>query len=891
MHRAARYLLFLALFLLASMLSGCTPAARQNARGDRTPAGDRAAVRVYHAAPADRQSVAAALDLGQRAGELALVDDPTQADVLVLEAEIPEPERMADLVAKGAGLLLILGPETDAQALGTLLGAPVTLTKSEDALSITPAPGATDSVVDDIVWGSAPQVRERFALQSAKLRPIITGYESGEPVLAEVTGPQAGDTSAGAGKILMLTAALNGANGAFQEWPYFNYLIYHLAMQGAGRSPLSFADYAGSPVPQPRDRAIMIGLCLSLMVVAFVAFFFVRRYSLRHPEALEELVVVSAEQDAAPPSAAWEEVGFHRALGGFLFAMMMGVLLFIPLVIYQNMILPTFILPSAQAFGLVGRVSQIFAVTWTLFDLGTSVAFVKFYSQYRVRDPRRAIQFGQVYVWWQTLSGAFQVALVILVAGAFAPRTSYAIYTWIIVAHALIQIPGFFRVLRDALYAQQRLDYAQIMDNFYMLVWPMVTQPVLVLLMLWWGKRTPEMGPALGGALGLALAAYGVEMLHFLLGLYLYRRAGYRTRALFLAHFDGSVIRESFRFGVLDMSGSLIYAAASAIEIFLTQTKLVNYAEVWGNWMMANNFLLAFDVIRNLVDCVMPGISEAISNTRAKLSQYYVAMTYKWGGMIAAFLAAVLFAVADRFIIGSTGPEFSRAAIYVFPLIFYGSVIHLNILGDAVALASNHPGLKTAMIAGEQAIRLALTVILLPRFQINALIIAYIVATLARGLAVFFINSRVCFKLRYYAWQSLAAPLLACAAHAALLRAITGVIWQGDQVTSIVIFLIGILFSYPIYAFLYGLAGGWDDGTLDEFRRAAELLPFLRPMARLFVASTSLGARLSPLHNRFPITIRGEALAEAELLTAEKVNLTELAREAEARPTLGAAPA
>jgi hypothetical protein len=266
-------------------------------------------------------------------------------------------------------------------------------------------------------------------------------------------------------------------------------------------------------------------------------------------------------------------------------------------------------------------------------------------------------------------------------------------------------------------------------------------------------------------------------------------------------------------------------------------------------------------------------------------------MTYKWGGMIAAFLAAVLLAVADRFIIGSTGAEFSRAAIYVFPLILYGSIVHLNILGDAIALASNHPGLKTAMIAGEQIIRITLTIVLLPRFQINALIIAYIVGTLARGIAVYFINSRVCFPLRYYAWQSLAAPLLACAAHAVLLRWITGLIWQGDEITSILVFLVGILFSYPLYAFLYGLAGGWDDGTLDEFRRAGELLPFLRPMARLFWRSSALGARISPLHNRFPITIRGEALTEAESLTAEKVNLAALARETGPQPAIGAAPA
>jgi hypothetical protein len=348
-----------------------------------------------------------------------------------------------------------------------------------------------------------------------------------------------------------------------------------------------------------------------------------------HPEALDAIVVSKERFEAREAHTDWEEIGFHPPLAGFLFAMMMGVLLFIPLIIYQNMILPAFILPSAQAFGLIGRIGQIFGLAWTLFDVGAGVAFVKFYAQYRVHDPQRAVQYGQVFVWWQALSGAVQVGLVVILAGTAVPRTSYAIYTWIIVAHALIQISGFDRVMRDAMYAQQRLDHAQVLDNFIMLVWPMVAQPVFVLILLWWGRQTPAVDPALGVALGLALAAYAVELCSFLLGLWLHQRVGYNARVLFLAHFDGSVIREAFRFGVLDMGGSVVLAAASAIEILITQTRLINYAEVWGNWMMANNFMLAFGVAWNLVDGVMPAISEAHSRGRRVLSQYDVAMSYK----------------------------------------------------------------------------------------------------------------------------------------------------------------------------------------------------------------------------------------------------------------------
>jgi hypothetical protein len=100
------------------------------------------------------------------------------------------------------------------------------------------------------------------------------------------------------------------------------------------------------------------------------------------------------------------------------------------------------------------------------------------------------------------------------------------------------------------------------------------------------------------------------------------------------------------------------------------------------------------------------------------------------------------------------------------------------------------------------------------------------------------------------------APLLAGIAYYAVVRWVGGLILRSGQMSSIVILTIAILPLYPIFAFFYGLFGGWDDATLEEVRHAAELSTFMKPFAWLFWKSTSLGARISPLHNRFPITNR-----------------------------------
>ena len=135
---------------------------------------------------------------------------------------------------------------------------------------------------------------------------------------------------------------------------------------------------------------------------------------------------------------------------------MIALVMSIPMTIYSTMILRVYILPSAQALGIYGRVTQFFSVIWVIFDVGTAVVFVKFFSQYRVHDPQRAIKFGQFFVWWQALTGTVQIALVTAFAGIWLPQTAYALYAWITIAHCMIQIPGFFMVFHHALAAWQR---------------------------------------------------------------------------------------------------------------------------------------------------------------------------------------------------------------------------------------------------------------------------------------------------------------------------------------------------------------------------------------------------------------------------------------------------
>lgn len=818
-------------------------------------------IRIFYAGP--KNGVWTALNLAR---DFVVVQDIEEADVLVLNGEIPASA--AGWRQSGKGLVFILGPELGSESVSSLLGFPVEITLHEDPISLDDAPGANHPMLTQVLWNSAPQVRQRSEVNTpiSSVIPLVSAYDHGEWVLWMVPGAES--------QAFILNAHLSqDSNPQIQEWPYFNYLVYNLVSYASGRTPLNFGQYPASPTPHAAERLVLLVSMLALLTTSAAIFMAVRRYSQAHPEALDSLVVSKKAYESRQANTLWEEVGFHRPLGGFLLAFMTGLVFFIPLIIYQSLILPVYILPSAQALGIWGRVTQFFNLLWTLFDMGTALAFVKFFSQYRVTDPRQAVKFAQVYVWWQALSGAIQVSLIVLIGSFYLPETAYALYSWSVIIHCFIQIPGFYTVMRSALRGWQRSDYGTALELGASLLFPMITQPILVLAMAAWGRSNPIFGQSMGGLLGMGLAAYATEALTFVVGLWLYKRLGYNAQVLFLAHFDIKTIWTAFRFGFFEMLGSAAWAAGQAIEIFITQTRLINYTEIWGNWVLAQNFVFAFNVTATLYDNLMPSISESVSNAYLKLSQYYSVMAYKWGGLINGFIAAVLLAVTDRFILGATGPEFTRAAAYAIPLILWGAIQYPSWVGDNVQAGSNRPYLKTALVAFEQIIRVVLAFILLERFQIYALIIAYFAGLLAKDITAYFVNHKICFPQRFYFWQSLGAPLLAGVVHYWILRWLTGIIWQGDEITSILIFLIGILFSFPLYAFLYGLVGGWDDGTLDELQQAASLSGLMKGMAWIFWYCSSLGARISPLHNRFPITIRAEAVQEAAMLTRSRVDI------------------
>src|SRR5512145_1642756 len=107
-------------------------------------------IRIFYAGDPE-SSIRTALGLAPE-GTFTFVDDPSQADVLVLNGNIPQSDDMIQRLSEGAGLLLILGENTTQEQVSAVLRIPVEMTKETEAVSITGIQGLDDPLLKEIAW-------------------------------------------------------------------------------------------------------------------------------------------------------------------------------------------------------------------------------------------------------------------------------------------------------------------------------------------------------------------------------------------------------------------------------------------------------------------------------------------------------------------------------------------------------------------------------------------------------------------------------------------------------------------------------------------------------------------------------------------------------------------
>ena len=141
---------------------------------------------------------------------------------------------------------------------------------------------------------------------------------------------------------------------------------------------------------------------------------------------------------------------------------------------------------------------------------------------------------------------------------------------------------------------------------------------------------------------------------------------------------------------------------------------------------------------------------------------------------------------------------------------------------------------------------------------------AHHLAFLIRTMFTWFLMQRLIVRVHIYIWQTFVSPLLSGMLIYYLLHVMLVEVTPVRQ-TSFVFAALPL--GLWIYAFFTALFGGWDDASIQEFERAVQLSGIGKPYAWVLWQCIRLGARISPLHGRFPIVIAGIAEEQATAIS------------------------
>ena len=897
-RRRLTLLLTVIAFLIAGLGIGASPV-RVDARATlgqatATPIG------VYYVGPED--VIAEAID--HAAPYIVRVNQPDLAQVIVINnAPLRDTLRVfgTEIQQGRIGLVLFCGPlfPQDIEDLRALLA--VSAFGLDQTAAAAPAlpTAVSDPIQDAIAWRSAPEIQARTLITNPNLLRPVVATPAGEGIIQRVRGRD--QTQA----LIVSGWYHHPSNEAWTSWAYFDYLVYHLIADAAnvGRK-LSFADYPPSPTPDGRERW-MIAAAGTFLILGTGAIYYIARRRLylspilgasgeRITEAASTPLPtspatrgVSASPERAhllPEEEEWHHVGFHRPLAGFLTYLPLSLLFFVPLIVYQTVLLPDLWRPDPHGLALWESVTLWTMPLWLLFDAGTGVAAVRQFAAHRIRAPQRASRYLQLYVWWQLISGALQVGAVCILSATAMPTLQLAHVSYLLLARAALQFPGMLSVFSVAFRAHQRFDDQQFLNLFALLSTPLL-QMALTATLIPWSEATVGIGPAAAGSFGLAGGIIGAEILTFLLGAVLYHHNGHSIRALFVPSFDAATVREILNFGVPWAVGAAIPALGLLLQAEILAEFLTPQDLPTESWRLILLVAGGFEILlAGLYHSVMPMLAEAHSMAYRALLRYTGSQSMRYGAWFSFYFVAVLGAIGERVwggssLVAAIGPHYTTAVPWMMAMLAMGALRWIVWLPDRMLEAAGRPGVIGWLSLLEQAVRIGGGVLMIPLWGAPGLLTAYGAGLLIRAVVARIFAGRYLIKSRVYIWQTLMAPAASAFAIYHLARLVAGLLltpvegtWMGGLLRlGAGLLLPGLL----LYAFFTALLGGWDDGSLKELDRASALtrggigaiLTLSRPFAWLLKQSVRLGARLSPLHGRYPMSLHTWAEEEAHALT------------------------
>lgn len=577
----------------------------------------------------------------------------------------------------------------------------------------------------------------------------------------------------------------------------------------------------------------------------------------------------------------WEHIGFHRQIGGFFYNYVPVILVGVVLLLGTGVLIPM-LLPFPDAKGFAEIAKSMYALMFLLFDAGIGSAIGKFVPEYRVKDPKRALQYLSFFIWFQMFTGLVQITLIAIYVMYFLPL-SMSHLAWIYLIYSTIQYPGMFGIMRTALKSFQH--YAKYMLTAFLAdITQLILEVCFILLGRWLGSLDPRIGSLMGTSIGLVIGLYVNDFVSFLISTYLLkivlRDIGLNISLCLRPNFTKEIAKESLIYGLKTMPAGIYGNILGFFGFLITFNNLPQYAGWLGLMNLAKTFTKQIDLAGGIKADTEYAISESYNNGKIRLSQFYMALSLKWRFMLTTFFGVsivILIPLALMNMLDIFGKNW-LPGLALIPLMSIQEFI--KIFEPPCSFTKlNHPGVDQiiGLISSTASFLWYLYIIygIGANLTIEIFILKDIPIQLLIIILQWIILNKMIMKVnpKNFIMQSFILPMpgiivyaFFCVLYGKYIFS-WGVVLIG-AIPFAIISIIMMLLLWPsiIFCPLMALFGAWDKYNIDVFQKAIDISGPSKFMMKMLYKASYFVYKRSPLKDKFPIKGADEAILEAEEL-------------------------
>ncbi|MBN2153785.1 MAG: hypothetical protein JW839_20170 [Candidatus Lokiarchaeota archaeon] len=592
--------------------------------------------------------------------------------------------------------------------------------------------------------------------------------------------------------------------------------------------------------------------------------------------------------------AGFDRVGYSRPLGGWIYQFSYALLgagvlaILIPVLLGQ-------LYPEPETKGYVTVAGVLFSILQSTFNVPTNWAIERWIGEYRIKNPRKMLEYISFYIWYQMTTGIGVITITSVYTLMVVIHGDLAHLTWIILLLMTREYPAMLNVFLQSIKGLQKFDYESKV-NFINDVIAKLMEFVCVLLGRYWLGANPAIGNLLGTSIGYVIGTYVDDFIGAIIsGLYLrrvLRSMGLSIRDAIRPNFSWDTAKRSTVLGIQlslpGLAGTVVgyfiffswYDAVPAYQTMITLNALADEIANLSKRSEGINTKGAF--------------SEALNNGKMKLAQYYIANTFKYYGFFTVGIACIIIGylptiMTVMLVIGGAENYLLAVQLFLIPNILRTLWEQLEGEGDKILVMAHRPIFKTTIDMmrlglGYLVTFLYLNVLRWPQtYGITAMAwiipMGMVIPDLIKLFAFWgYIHKYIC-RIKIAVWQSFVAPLIPGA-----LTLVEGILWGAyvfpwlsSAVGSIVAVIISVTFAFAVglifnFIILYGAFGGWDDHSLGVFREAVYISGPSRILFIPVYKMTAALVKVSKLHNRFPMDHEDAEREMVELMIQRKKN-------------------